>query len=267
MEKISLTEMRKNPLYLSSIILHGNGKLLDYDNAETGEKIRYAQFNTRAVIDCPFRSSGCEAVCYATKGNHVFPSVKHSREKSFTDSKRTDFAEAMVYTLHVEKQSKRYKDATMLVRIHESGDFYSLQYLKKWVKVFGWYNQEQEGIKFVLYTKSFAFFNKLSTAEKWFVNHALQSGVLSVNLSLDDTTTKEQRERYLECITTFPLMNTYYCTEHVENVEHNNVCDCADCAKCGKCNHGTGEKTVVKIHSASNADMEVYRKNINGSGN
>ena len=58
-----------------------------------------------------------------------------------------------------------------------------------------------------------------------------------------------------------PEANTYYCTEHVDDVEHDNVCDCANCAKCGTCNKGTGKRTVVKIHSASNADMDVYRAN------
>jgi hypothetical protein len=42
--------------------------------------------------------------------------------------------------------------------------------------------------------------------------------------------------------------------------EHDNECDCADCAKCGKCNHGTGEITVVKIHSAGEADLKTYRE-------
>ena len=74
--KQSLKTLRADALYLDGMILHGNGKLLDFDNPETGEKIRYAQWNTRAVKDCPFRSKGCEADCYATKGNHVFPSVK-----------------------------------------------------------------------------------------------------------------------------------------------------------------------------------------------
>ena len=82
----TLKEKRNSPFYLRSLILHGNNKLLDFDNPETGEKIRYAQFNQRPIVDCPFRSKGCELVCYATKGNHCFPSVKESREKSHRDS-------------------------------------------------------------------------------------------------------------------------------------------------------------------------------------
>lgn len=257
----TLASMRKNPLYTSSLILHGNGKLKDYDDVENGVRYRYAQYNARAVKDCPFRSAGCEAVCYATKGNHMFPSVIESRERSYEVTKRDDFTEVIVYTIRTEKQSKRYKDAVMVIRIHESGDFYSLQYLRKWLRAWNAFTAD-DGVTFVFYTKSFRFFLMLNEEEKAIINRLLTYGVLAINWSMDDTTTPEQKIAYLECVRTFPKANTYYCTEHVDDVEHDNVCDCADCAKCGTCNKTDGKKTVVKIHSASNADMEVYRANI-----
>ena len=256
----TLKSMRSNPLYMTSLILAGNGKLLDFLDDKTGIWTRYAQYNTRAILDCPFRSKGCERICYATKGNHTKPSVKGSRIHSAEESHREDFTEAIVYTVRVEKQSKRYKDAIMLIRIHESGDFYSLQYLRKWV--WAWNELEHDdGVQFVFYTKSFPFFLMLTDEEKGIINRMLSSGKLAINWSIDDTTSQEQKLAYLKCVATFPKANTYICTEHVEDVEHDNVCDCADCAKCGTCNKGTGKKTVVKIHSASKADMVEYRKN------
>lgn len=261
MAKVTLKSMRENKLYTDALILHGNNKLKDYDDIESCVSYRYAQFNTRAVKDCPFRSAGCTAVCYATKGNHVFPSCKKSREKSFRESQREDFADRIEYTIRTEKLSARYARSVMLIRIHESGDFYSLQYLKKWVTVWSRF-EFSDGVRFVLYTKSFRFFLMLSHEEKRAVNRALESGMLSINLSMDDTTTPEQKIAYLDMLRTFPKCNTYYCTEHVDDVAHDNVCDCADCAKCGTCNKASGKKTVVKIHSASNADMDVYRANI-----
>lgn len=259
-KKVTLSAMRNNPLYTESLLLHGNGKLLDYDNPENGEKIRYAQFNTRAVKDCPFRSKGCERVCYATKGNHVFPSCKASREKSFEVSKQDNFSERMVYTIKTEKLSGRYRNAIMQIRLHESGDFYSVQYLKKWIAI--WQGIESLEVRTTLYTKSFPFFLMLSEEEENVINRLLESGRLAINFSLDDTTSTEQRIAYLKCIAKYPKANTYTCTENVDSVEHDNICDCADCGKCGTCNKGTGCKTVVKIHSASASDMEEYRKNI-----
>lgn len=247
-------------LFTESLIPHGNGKLLDFDNPETLERIRYAQFNTRAILDCPFRSAGCESVCYATKGNHQFPSVKDSRSRSYDESKRIDFPERMEHTIRYHMDTKRYRNSIMLIRIHESGDFYSLQYLKKWVRIWERFKND-DFIRFVFYTKSFRFFLMLDEKEKDTIRRMMKSGHIAINLSLDDTTTKAQRIAYLQMITEYPLANTYYCTEKVDDVEHDNVCDCADCAKCGTCNKGTGKKTVVKIHSASKADMEEYRKN------
>lgn len=262
---MTIKERRNNSLYINSLILNGNNKLKDFNDTENNINYRYAQFNTRPIVDCPFASEGCKAVCYACKGNHMFPSVKQSRERSYIDSKRNDFQEAMIYTIDTEMETKRYKGNRMILRLHESGDFYSVQYLRKWLHI--WEHMEKRGdVQTTMYTKGFRFFLVLTDSEKAIVNRLLENGTIAINFSLDDTTTEEQWQAYHECKKAFPLANTYFCTEHVNNVKHDNVCDCADCAKCGTCNKGTGKKTVVKIHSASGADMKKYRNNINGKG-
>lgn len=264
-KKETLKDRRNNPLYNHGMIWNGNGKLLDWYDEVTGINFRYAQYNTRAIEDCPFRSAGCELVCYATKGNHRCPSVKESRADSYEQSKRADFSESIIYSIETEKLSKRYKEAVMIVRIHESGDFYSVQYLRKWVAVFEYFT-DKNGVQFVFYTKSFPFFLMLNNAEAEVINNAMKAGILSINLSLDDTTSREQKIAYLKMIARFPLCNTYYCTENVEAVEHDDICECENCAKCGTCNKAQGKKTVVKIHSASRSDMEGYRENIMAEG-
>lgn len=265
MKRETMKEKRENKLYTKALVLHGNNKLRDFTD-DNGTSYKYAQVNTRAVIDCPFKSAGCTAVCYATKGNHVFPSVKESREKSYNETRRADFAEALIYTIEVEKTSKRYADAIMLVRVHESGDFYHIDYLKKFVKIWDYFTRRAETysaeIRFPLYTKSFPLFNMLTDAEKDIIRKAMDAGVLAISASLDDTTTPAQKIAYLKMQADYPLLNVYYCTENIEKVPHDNVCDCADCAACGTCNKATGKKTVVKIHSASNDDIETYRKSI-----
>ena len=250
---------RASYLYLTGFVKQGNGKLLDYDDEETGISYRYAQWNTRAIKDCPFRSEGCEQVCYATKGNHQFKNVKESRERSYEQTKREDFGKAMIYTIKAEKRTKRFKNNVMVLRIHESGDFYNIKYLKEWIKV--WRAFENDNlIVFVFYTKSFPLFNMLTKGEKRLIRRLQRIGRLAISASLDDTTTIKQRTAYLEMIKNFPKTNTYYCTEKIENVKHDNVCDCANCAKCGMCNSATGKTTVVKIHSASEKDLKKYRE-------
>ena len=252
----TLKSRRENALYTNGFIWAGNGKLLDYDDGVMSW--RYAQFNVRAVQDCPCRTAGCEAVCYATKGNHVFPSVKASRERSYNESRRADFADAVAYTIRTEKHSGRYKNAVMIVRVHESGDFYSIQYLKKWLTA--WYElKNDDGVMFVFYTKSFPFFLMLNDLERAMLNELLNAGKVVMNLSVDDTTTPEQWRNYVAMRKAFPNANTYAVTEHTKDGD--DVCDCENCAKCGACNKATGGRKVVKIHSASNADLVVYRAN------
>lgn len=252
----TLKSKRANALYTNGFIWSGNGKLLDYDDGVMSW--RYAQFNVRAVVDCPCRTAGCEAVCYATKGNHVFPSVKKSRERSYMESKRADFSDAVAYTIRTEKQSGRYKKAVMIVRVHESGDFYSIQYLRKWLSA--WYElKNDDGVMFVFYTKSFPFFLMLNDMERAMLNELLNVGKVVMNLSIDDTTTAEQWKAYFEMKRAFPKANTYRVTEHT--TENDDVCDCENCAKCGACNKATGKEKVVAIHSASGADLKVYREN------
>lgn len=249
----------KNPLFTGALLPKGNAKLLDYDDAESKISFRYAQFNTRAILDCPCRSAGCEAVCYATKGNHLYPSVKESRINSYAVSKEENFSEKMVYTIRYHLTTKRYKGNVMLLRIHESGDFYSIQYLRKWVKI--WRElYDVNSVHFVFYTKSFPFFLKLNEEEKAVINSMMEKGTLSMNLSIDDTTSREQMSNYLKMIQAFPLANTYRVTKHAS--EKDDKCDCANCAKCGACNKAQAGNKVVEIHSAGKADVEKYDANI-----
>lgn len=244
MLKTSIGEMRKAEMYLKSFQLKGNDKLLDYGN------YRYAQFNTRAIKDCPFASKGCLEFCYANKGCHVFANVKAAREKSYNDSLLEDFAEKMIFTIESEiLYSRRYFGNVMILRLHESGDFYNMVYLKKWIKVFKWINENAAGKVIVcFYTKSSPLFNRLSDEEKAIINDGLEKGTLAISASLDDTFTMKMVYEVAQFKKTFPLANVYFVTNHYEKVKHEEECDCANCAKCGHCIMTSGKTVVVKIH-------------------
>ena len=250
---------KNNPLFTKAFIPDGNGKLLDYDDVESCVSYRYAQFNTRAVDDCPFASAGCKKICYATKGNHKYPSVKESRINSYEVSKEENFSDKIVYTIRYHLTTKRYKGCVMLVRIHESGDFYSVQYLRKWVKI--WRELfDVDSVHFVFYTKSFPFFLMLNEEDKKLINSMMKKGTLAMNLSIDDTTSKEQMIAYLKMMAEFPLANTYRVTKHTSDSD--DKCDCANCAKCGACNKAQGGHKVVAIHSAGKSDIDEYDANV-----
>jgi len=97
-------------------------------------------------ITCPFAKE-CVKYCYAQKGNYTrFPKIAELMEQKYKISKTDNFI-----TLMNEEIIK--KKATH-IRIHDSGDFYSIAYLQKWLTIA---NDNKEVI-FYAYTKSIKFF-------------------------------------------------------------------------------------------------------------
>lgn len=259
MKKESINAKRNNKLYCDSFQLKGNSKLLDYCDSETGISYKYAQYNTIAGFCCPYASIGCAIACYAKSGLHVLPSVKECREKSYKASLDVKFSDKMIYTIEVELTSKRYNGNVMIIRIHESGDFYSLEYLKKWVKIFENF-LDNESVIFCFYTKSFEYFLQLNDHEKSVINSGLERGRIAMSLSIDDTTSPEQIARAMKIKKLFPLVNIYYCTSQIEKIQFDNECKCENCAKCGHCTHASGKTTAVRIHSVTEKQLEKYNK-------
>ena len=97
-------------------------------------------------ITCPFAKE-CVKYCYAQKGNYTrFPVVQELMEEKYKISKTNTFIPLM-------NEEIRKKKATH-IRIHDSGDFYSPQYLNKWVDI----AKQNTNVIFYAYTKSIKFF-------------------------------------------------------------------------------------------------------------
>ena len=94
---------------------------------------------------CPF-AKDCIKYCYAQKGNYKYPSVIKGLNNRYELSKTDEFIPKMNATIILERPTH--------VRIHDSGDFYSPEYLNKWVQIA---NDNKEVI-FYAYTKSIKFF-------------------------------------------------------------------------------------------------------------
>ena len=94
---------------------------------------------------CPF-AKDCIKYCYAQKGNYKYPSVIKGLNNRYELSKTADFVPQMNATIILQRPTH--------VRIHDSGDFYSIEYLLKWVDIA---NTNKEVI-FYAYTKSIPFF-------------------------------------------------------------------------------------------------------------
>lgn len=75
---------------------------------------------------CPMADS-CIKFCYARKGAYIWSNVKPAFEKRYELSKTDQFVDAMCD--EIKKKKPDY------VRVHDSGDYYSRAYLKKWIEI------------------------------------------------------------------------------------------------------------------------------------
>ena len=77
-------------------------------------------------LTCPMADE-CVKFCYAKKGAYIWSNVKPAFEKRYELSKTDEFVEAM--NAEIKKKRADY------VRVHDSGDYYSKAYLKKWIEI------------------------------------------------------------------------------------------------------------------------------------
>lgn len=90
---------------------------------------------------CPFADK-CVKYCYAQKGAYIWSNVSPVFEKRYEATLREDFVEIM-------SKEVRKKRADF-VRVHDSGDFYSPEYLLKWFDI----ARENPSVNFYAYTNS-----------------------------------------------------------------------------------------------------------------
>lgn len=96
---------------------------------------------------CP-NAGVCASGCFAKSGAYLFSNVAKKFEERFEATKSQDFEVLLQADLDLIKN--RYlgkKD--ILIRIHDSGDFYSQDYLMKWLDIM----QSNPDIDFYAYTK------------------------------------------------------------------------------------------------------------------
>ena len=99
---------------------------------------------------CPFAKGclGADYKCYAQKGAYAWPKVKQAYNNRYLLTKQDNFVDLMNESIQKKKVD--------ILRLHDSGDFYSINYLNKWVDIA---NANKEVI-FYAYTKSIPFFKR-----------------------------------------------------------------------------------------------------------
>lgn len=117
-------------------------------------RISTASFGLEAGKTCPGKGS-CQFECFAMVGNYLYANVKNKQKQRIQASKKANFVK--VISEEIESMN------VGAVRIHDSGDYYSAEYLDKWIQI----AKNNPSVTFYSYTKSVHFFKK--THNKWSV--------------------------------------------------------------------------------------------------
>ena len=105
-------------------------------------------FNLPAIKACPNHSE-CAETCYALKAQRIYPTARKARESNFRAAKRN--MPRLEKFLCKKIGTGKYG----VVRIHESGDFFSQAYIDMWARIAWAYSD----IDFFAFTKVYGMFN------------------------------------------------------------------------------------------------------------
>lgn len=200
---------------------------------------KFLIWNLPSKITCPFATDMCKNFCYAVKAEKNYPDVLPSRLKHLAESKEADFAERMIYTIEAHLTRPSYRTAKkIIVRIHESGDFYNQVYANKWIEIAEHFKHDKR-IVFMAYTKSLVFFcNSIYSDERKYIPKNL-----IIRFSIWDDT-----QFGLIALNNCWGFPTYSAVEKfTANIKSQNRCLCRDCARCGKCWSKT-KSIICEIH-------------------
>jgi hypothetical protein len=164
--------------------------------------IRLYEFNLPAIDSCPF-AKDCLSYCYANKGTYLYKNVQDKYQANY---KLTKDSKTFINQVQSEIDSKKVE----AIRIHSSGDFYNLKYLKSWVKI----AKNNPNIIFYGYTKSVPLFRHIEAPSN-FVFCFSQGGKKDHLIKDTDRkavifTSQEERKKagYVDCTINDLLMTT-----------------------------------------------------------
>lgn len=99
------------------------------------------------MFTCP-NAGACAKGCYALAGAYLFSNVAQAFERRLAVTMSESFAETMLKEIDANRAER--------IRIHDSGDFYSEEYLNKWLEVI----KARPKVLFYAYTKMISLFKR-----------------------------------------------------------------------------------------------------------
>lgn len=191
-------------------ISFGNRKLV------SNNKTLFLIWNLPAEITCPYATKMCKEFCYAKKAEKLYKAVLPSRSANLESSKSGYFYSDM--TDIITRKLSKMRQEKMVIRIHESGDFYNKSYALKWLAIADHFADDPR-VTFICYTKSFTYFDDVELPKNF-----------SLRASIWADTTPEQVKLVLK--NGWPI---YTAVDSFTDNDTFEQCRCSDCATCGKC--------------------------------
>ena len=118
-----------------------------------GTKYKIASFNLPAPKACP-GAGACKGPCYAQQGRYIYRAAIAVRENNFSLCQSLLSKSEGTLTRALEEGINSIPGKqNLILRMHDSGDFYSPEYARAWMNV-AWNNPDKQ---FYCYTKSTDF--------------------------------------------------------------------------------------------------------------
>lgn len=107
-------------------------------------------FGLPAKATCP-NADACIKGCYCGRGGYIYKQAREKRERNYCLSLSDEFVRVM--SAEIQYLDCIYKN--LMIRIHDSGDFYSAEYMDKWIAI----AEANPTIKFYGYTKMIIWYH------------------------------------------------------------------------------------------------------------
>tara|TARA_B100001250_G_C19734542_1_gene760140 strand:+ start:588 stop:1196 length:609 start_codon:yes stop_codon:yes gene_type:complete len=105
-------------------------------------------------LTCPFAKE-CIKFCYARKGAYIWSNVSPAFEKRYQITLQHDFVRHMSEEIEIKRPD--------YIRVHDSGDYYSREYLMKWLEIAAIHPH----IRFYSYTNCVDMLKKVDLPENY----------------------------------------------------------------------------------------------------
>lgn len=197
------------------------------------KETRYIIWNLPAIKTCPYATEHCKEKCYAIKAENQYPDARTSRAAHLEAAKKADFIERMIFTIAANLNRPSYKAAKqIIVRIHESGDFFNKVYADAWRTIADHFKYDPR-VKFMAYTKSVRYFDGEEIPENMTIRYSIW----------DDTKPEEIALAVKNNLPTYSAVESF----EEAGTKEKNKCHCDNCSTCNKCWSALAE-ILCEIH-------------------